>query len=161
MQTIPDFFEENVNKFADNIYLWEKTAGAYQGTTYQQVKQLVEQFAAGLLSLGVAKGDRIALLSEGRNAWVVSELGILYIGAINIPLSVKLAEAEEIRFRLAHAGASMAIVSGAQALKLRAIKDSLPGFKKLILLDGKAQDESEITYECSACSRKRISCHKK
>ena len=146
MQTIPDFFEENVKKFLDNIYLWEKVGTEYKGTTYSQVKDLVEQFAAGLLSLGVAKGDRIALLSEGRNSWVVSELGMLYIGAINIPLSVKLAESEEIRFRLAHAGASMAIASGGQAKKIREIKQALPDFKKLILLDGEAADDSEITY---------------
>lgn len=146
MQTIPDFFEENVSKFSDNIYLWEKTGATYEGTTYHQVKQLVEQFAAGLLSLGVAKGDRIALLSEGRNAWVVSELGILYTGAINIPLSVKLSEADELKFRLIHAGASMAIVSGNQAKKIREIRHSIPGFKKLILLDGVAADEMEITY---------------
>jgi long-chain acyl-CoA synthetase len=147
MQSIPDFFEESVNKYADNVYLLEKTGAAYQGITYQQVRLLVEQFAAGLLSLGVGKGDRIALLSEGRNAWVVSELGMLYIGAINIPLSVRLSEPDEIRYRLLHAGASMAIASGNQAKKISAVAGSLPGFKKLILLDGEAQDDSEITYE--------------
>jgi len=147
MQTIPDFFEENVKKYADNIYLLEKNGSAYKGTTYQQVKELVDEFAAGLLSLGVKKGDRIALLSEGRNAWVVSELGILSIGAVNIPLSVKLTESEEIRYRLAHGGATMAIASGNQAKKIREIKQSLPGFKKLILLDGGAEDDSEISYD--------------
>ncbi len=147
MQSIPDFFEENVDKFPDNIYLWEKIGAVYEGTTYRQVKQLVEEFASGLLSLGVSKGDRIALLSEGRNAWVISELGILYTGAINIPLSIKLTETEEISFRLLHAGASMAIVSGNQAKKIRDVKDSLPSFRKLILLDGQAQGESEIEYE--------------
>jgi len=146
MQTIPGFFEENVNKFSDNIFLLEKKGAAYQGSTYQQVKELVVQFAAGLLSVGVSKGDRIALLSEGRNAWVVSELGLLYIGAINIPLSVKLNEPDELRYRLLHAGASMAIVSGNQAKKIREIRPSLPDLKKLILLDGDAGDASEITY---------------
>ena len=147
MQTIPDFFEENVSKFSDNVFLWEKTGTQYEGTTYSQVKQLVCQFAAGLLSLGVTKGDRIALMSEGRNAWVVSELGILYIGGINIPLSVKLTEPDEIRYRLAHGGAAMAIVSGNQAKKIRVIKHLLPDFKKLILLDGEAEDDTEITYQ--------------
>ena len=146
MQTIPSFFEENVAKFPHNIYLWEKTGTKYEGTTYSQVKAMVEQFAAGLLSLGVKHGDRIALLAEGRNAWVVSEIGMLYIGAINIPLSVKLNEPDEIRYRLSHAGASMAIVSGNQAKKIRDIKQLLPDLKKLILLDGDTVDETEITY---------------
>jgi len=94
MQTIPDFFEENVNSFSENIYMWEKEDVTYIGTTYAKTKELVEQFAAGLLKLGVKKGDRLALLSEGRNAWVISELGILYTGAINIPMSVRLAESD-------------------------------------------------------------------
>lgn len=147
MQTIPDFFEENVKKYPGNIYLWEKTASKYEGTTYAQVKELVEQFAAGLLSLGVKKGDRIALISEGRNAWVVCELGMLYIGAINIPLSVKLAEPDEIHYRLAHAGARMAIASAAQAKKIRDVKSTLPDLEKIILLDGDANTDSEISYE--------------
>jgi long-chain acyl-CoA synthetase len=147
MQTIPDFFEENVSKFSDHVYLWEKTGAEYQGTTYKEVKQLVEQFAAGLLSIGVSKGDRIALLSEGRNAWVISELGMLYVGAINIPLSVKLAEPDEIRYRIAHGGANMIVASGNQASKIREIKKSLPGLRKLILLDGESEDDQEITYD--------------
>ena len=147
MQTIPAFFLENANKYSGNIYLWEKTGSTYEGATYNQVQTLVEQFAAGLLSLGVTKDDRIALLSEGRNAWVVSELGILFIGAINIPLSVKLNEPNEIKYRLAHAGASMAIASGNQANKIRDIQQSLTGFKKLIVLDGEAGNDSEITYQ--------------
>lgn len=147
MQTIPDFFKENVKKFSDNIFLLEKNDTAYKGTTYMQVKVLVEQFAAGLLSLGVKKSDRIALLSEGRNAWVVSELGMLFVGAINIPLSVKLTELEEIKYRLVHGGASMAIVSGNQAKKIRDVKQWLPDLKKLVLLDGDTADDSEITYD--------------
>ncbi|MFN8135630.1 MAG: AMP-binding protein [Bacteroidales bacterium] len=146
MQTIPDFFEENVSKYPDNVYLWEKTNSHYEGTTYTQVKALVEQFAAGLLSLGVKKGDRIALISEGRNSWVISELGMLYIGAINIPLSVKLAESDEIRYRLSHAGASMAIASANQAKKIRDVKPTLPGLGKIIVLDGTEEDASEISY---------------
>ena len=42
------------------------------------------------MSLGINKGDRISLLSEGRNLWVIGELGILYAGAVNVPLSIKL-----------------------------------------------------------------------
>jgi long-chain acyl-CoA synthetase len=145
MQTLPQFFQENVQKFPENIYLWEKTGSRWQGTTYRQVQEQVELFAAGLLSLGAGKGDRIALMSEGRNAWVVSELGMLYIGVINIPLSVKLSEPDELFYRLNHGGASMAVVSGNQAEKIRTIRDRLPGLHTLILLDGESQGSTEIT----------------
>ncbi len=157
MQTIPAFFEENVERFSDNVYLKEKIETTWHEKTYKQVKELVFDLSAGLVSLGLQKGDRVALLSEGRNAWVISELALLYIGAINIPLSVKLTEPDEFIYRLGHAGACMMIVSGAQAPKVRELCKKLPGFKKLILLDGEAQDEMEISMvEVSKLGKKLL-----
>jgi long-chain acyl-CoA synthetase len=138
MQTLPHFFEQSVERFSGNIYLWENTGEQYTGTTYQETRELVHRFAAGLLSLGIKKGDRICLMSEGRNAWVISELGILYTGAINVPLSIRLSEPEEIRFRLDHSGTCMAIVSGRQAEKIRTIKETLPSLQRIIILDDAA-----------------------
>jgi long-chain acyl-CoA synthetase len=148
MQTIPDFFEQSVSSFPDNVYMLEKTGDSYKGTTYKETFQQVRQFAAGLLSLGLGKGDRVALLSEGRNAWIISELGILYCGAINVPMSVKLTETDEILYRIGHSGASMAIVSERQADKVRAVINTLPGLKMLIIIDGKAnEDKTEISFD--------------
>ena len=70
--------------------LLEKKNNKYIGTTFKEVQEKVYQFAAGLIALRHSKRDRIALLSEGRNDWVISELGIFYAGAVNVPLSVKL-----------------------------------------------------------------------
>ncbi|MCX6277632.1 MAG: AMP-binding protein [Bacteroidetes bacterium] len=81
------------------------------------------------------KGDRIALLSEARNDWVISELGILFCGAVNVPLSVRMNEPEEIRFRINHSGARMVIVSGNQLEKIRNVRNDLPGLEKIIVLD--------------------------
>jgi long-chain acyl-CoA synthetase len=90
MKSIIQFFEESVDKFNSNIYLWEKPNDKYEGTTYGETKKQVHEFAAGLLKLGIKKGDRLSLISEGRNSWVIGELGILYTGAVNVPLSVNL-----------------------------------------------------------------------
>jgi long-chain acyl-CoA synthetase len=139
-----------VEKFPDRIYIREKAPGAnaYSGTTYLETLNQVRRLAAGLMACGLKKGDRVALLSEGRNAWVISELAILYNGAINVPLSVRLSEPEEIRFRLDHSGARMVIVSGNQAQKIRMIRKDLPAVEKVILLDGIADSGSgEISYE--------------
>ena len=126
--------------------MWEKKGDAYKGTTYREMQTLVYQCAAGLLHLGINKGDRLALISEGRNDWVVLELGILYTGAINVPLSVKIDELSDLKFRLAHSGCRAVIVSGGQIQKVRAIKNDLPELTKIILLDGEPQAEEEITY---------------
>jgi long-chain acyl-CoA synthetase len=77
MKSIIQFFEESVEQFGNNIYMWEKPADKYEGTTYSEIKKQVYEFSAGLICLGIKKGDRLSLLSEGRNSWVVGELGVL------------------------------------------------------------------------------------
>jgi len=140
MKAITNLFEESVQKFPDRVLLWEKTTDRYEPTTYVQTKEKVYRFAAGLIALGVQKGDRIALLSEGRNDWAISELGMLYAGAVNVPLSVKLNEPEEIKFRLDHSGAKMIIVSGTQGKKILSLKDQL---EKIIQLDPNGDVDSK------------------
>src|SRR4030043_268216 len=120
MKSLIQFFEESVEKFSNNVYLWEKPFDKYEGTTYGETRKQVYEFAAGLLKLGIKKGDRLSLISEGRNNWVIGELGILYTGAINVPLSVKL-HPDEIKFRINHSGSRMVLISSLQAQKLKPI----------------------------------------
>jgi long-chain acyl-CoA synthetase len=145
-RTLPQLFEDSVAKYPSNILMWEKKGDSYKGTTYREMQTLIYQCAAGLLHLGINKGDRLALISEGRNDWVVSELGILFTGAINVPLSVKIDELSDLKFRLAHSGCRAVIVSGAQVQKVRAIKNDLPELAKIILLDGEPQAEEEVVF---------------
>jgi long-chain acyl-CoA synthetase len=134
MKTIIDLFEESVSKFSENPYIWEKQNEKFNPTTYFQTRDEVYIVAAGILSLGISKGDRIALLSEGRKYWVISELGILYAGAVNVPLSIKL-DASDLHFRLRHSEAKIIIVSGGQSHKIKGIKDRLTFVKTIIYLD--------------------------
>jgi len=134
-QTLIELFENSVALYPKNPLLWEKHVGAYQPTTYEESYEQVLKVAAGLMSLGLSPGDRVVLLSEGRNDWVFSELAILYCGAINVPLSVKLKEANELKFRFNHSEARFAIVSGGQLPKILDIKKDLASLDKIITLD--------------------------
>jgi len=147
-RTIPQLFETSVEKFPQNILMWEKRRDRFEGSTYRAIRDAVYRFAAGLMSAGISKGDRIALIAEGRNDWVISELGILYAGAINVPISVKVNEPSDLKFRLAHSGCRMAVVSGTQASKIQQLKNDLPDLEKIIMLDpaGKFGDD-EIPLE--------------
>ncbi|MFW5978800.1 MAG: AMP-dependent synthetase/ligase [Bacteroidia bacterium] len=148
MDTLIELFEKNVDKYGGNPLLWEKDDGEYRSTSYKETRAKVHQFAAGLMNLGVQKGDRIALLSEGRNDWVISELGILYTGAINVPLSVKLDAATELRFRLAHSETRIIIVSGNHAWKIDKIKSDLPDLERVIYLDPQGKyNNSDVPKE--------------
>jgi long-chain acyl-CoA synthetase len=135
MTTLVNLFEDCAAKFSDNVFLLEKNNNKYKGATFREVQEKVHLFAAGLISLGIQKGDRIALFSEGRNDWVISELGILFAGAVNVPLSVKLTEPSELKFRLTHSGSRFLIVSKNQARKLATLKKSLDKIEKIILMD--------------------------
>ena len=77
----------------------------------------------------------MALLSEGRNLWVIGELSMFYAGATNVPLSIKLEESNDLLFRLEHAQVQYIMVSGQQLKKIRLIIDKLPLIKKVIVFD--------------------------
>ncbi|MDO8930716.1 MAG: AMP-binding protein, partial [Bacteroidota bacterium] len=148
MRTIIELFETSVAKYPNNIYLWEKHDGKYEGTTYRQTHDMVLRFGAGLVALGVQKGDRIGLIAEGRNAWIISELGVLYAGGINVPLSVRLDSGSELKFRLAHSGSKMIVVSKGHASKIEEIRNELPELEKVIYMDEKENPgANDISYD--------------
>ena len=147
-KTLVDLFEASVSKYPNNTFLLEKTGKKFEPTTYAQVKEQVYRFGAGLQALGVKKGDTMALLSEGRNMWVIGELSMFYAGAVNVPLSIKLEESNDLLFRLIHGDVKYVMVSGTQLKKIRAIKEKLSLVEKIIVFDEQpAYEEKEISLE--------------
>ena len=149
-KTIVDLFENSVKMYANNTFLLEKKTKKFEPTTYKETQKLVYRLGAGLQELGVKKGDTMALLSEGRNMWIIGELAMFYAGAINVPLSIKLEESNDLMFRLIHGDVQYIMVSGQQLKKIRQIKDKLPLIKKIIVFDEaidnlKELEENEIT----------------
>jgi len=142
MRTIIELFEKAVTNYPDNVYLWEKRNGKYEGTTYKETREKVLNLAAGLVNSGFEKGERAALLADGRNDWIISELGMIYAGGINVPLSVRL-ETNELAFRLKHSGTKMIFVSKQQAAKIEEIRNDLPELQFVVYLDGKENPGSQ------------------
>ncbi len=143
-QTLIELFEDSVAKYPNNPMMWERHVGTYEPTSYQQSYEEVLKIAAGLMELGLQPGDRVVLLSEGRNDWVFSELALFYCAAINVPLSVKLKEASELNFRFRHSGARFAIVSGSQLDKILPLKKDLASLEKIICLDQPEKPEHDL-----------------
>jgi len=145
-RTLPVLFEESVEKFSNNVLMLENRGEGYVETTYKEMQKLIHGFAAGLINYGIKKGERIALISEGRNYWVISELGVLFTGAINVPVSTKVEELSDLKFRLAHSGCRLVIVSQNHISKIRKIKNDLPDLEKTILLDKLDQMEPDEIF---------------
>lgn len=147
-KTIVDLFEASVKRYPNNTFLLEKTKKEFEPTTYAQVKEQVYRLGAGLQALGVKKGENMALLSEGRNMWIIGELAMFYAGAVNVPLSIKLEERNDLMFRLIHGDVKYVMVSGTQLKKVRAIKDELPEVKYIIVFDKQDKyEDKEIALE--------------
>lgn len=135
--TIIDFVEKYVAKYSQNPFLWEKNldTNQWEPTTYEQTLKQAKRIAAGLMALGVQKGEKISYLSEGRDMWVIGELGVLYAGAVNVPLSIKLGEANDLVFRVKHSDSKYVITSKFQLPKIRTILPECPMVEKVIIFD--------------------------
>ena len=147
--TIIDFVEKYVAKYSSNPFLWEKNldTGVWEPTTYEETLKKAKRVAAGLMALGVQKGEKVAYLSEGRDMWVIGELGVLYAGAVNVPLSIKLEESNDLVFRVKHSDSKYVITSKFQLPKIRKILPECPMVEKVIVfnqLDDMKENEMYI-----------------
>lgn len=144
--TIIEFVEHYCERYAQKTFLREKVGNTWTETTYEQTRQEAHLLGAGLMRLGLLKGERVALLSQGRNLWVTAELGILYAGGVNVPLSIKLEESSDLQFRIQHSEARYIIVSEQQLPKIRAIVANCPTVERVIVLDELEQYEPKEMY---------------
>ena len=148
-RTIIDLFEESVAKYGAKEFLLEKHNGKFEPTTYAESKVEALRTGAGLVALGIERGDRVAILAEGCNNWIISELGLLYAGAVSVPLSIKLEEANDLMFRLKHSDSKAIFVSNHQLKKIRTIVGDLADLKNVIVW-GDVKDglqEGEMSLE--------------
>ena len=133
--TIIDFVEKYTHEYSELTFLREKVDGVWTETTFRETREEAYRIGAGLMQLGLQKGDKVSLLSQGRNLWITSELGILYAGGVNVPLSIKLTESTDLLFRIQHSDSRFVIVSEQQLPKIRKIIADCPKVEKIIVLD--------------------------
>ena len=133
--TIIDFVEKYTHEYSNLTFLREKVDGAWTETSFRATREEAHKIGAGLVALGLKKGDKVSLLSQGRNLWITSELGILYAGGVNVPLSIKLTESTDLLFRIQHSESRYVIVSEQQLPKIRSIIKDCPLVEKIIVLD--------------------------
>ena len=146
--TIIDFVEMYVAKYSKNPFLWEKNldTNVWEPTTYEDTLKKAKRIAAGLMALGVQKGEKVSYLSEGRDMWVTGELGVLYAGAVNVPLSIKLEESNDLVFRVKHSDSKYIITSKFQLPKIRKIIPECPMVEKVIIFDEIADMQENEMY---------------
>jgi long-chain acyl-CoA synthetase len=111
---------DQADHLSDAPFLWEKQNGAYESLSWRESAQRVCNLAKGLLDMGIEPGDRIVLLSENRADWLISDVAIMAIGAITVPVYTTNTTENHIHI-ISDSGAKAAIVS-----KQRLMGDFVP-----------------------------------
>lgn len=134
--TLISMFEQSVQNYGNKPALAHKPkGGTYQDISYTEFGESVEAFSKGLRALGVQKGDRVAILSENRPEWAISDLGILKAGTINVPMFSTLT-ATQVGYILKDSGAKIICVSTKDQLeKVITIRDEVPSLEQIIVYD--------------------------
>ena len=116
--------------------------GEFQPTTFSQLWSEVAAVAAGLAAHGVARGDHVGLICDTRKEWLLFDLAVLGLGAVDVPRGSD-STADEIAYILEHADCAVAAVeNAAQLAKVGGIKDRLPKLERAIVLDSTGLDNA-------------------
>ena len=145
LTTVPRLYyhlTEEYSKETNNFVLKHKVAGKYVGITYDQFKEETDSFAFGLASLGIGKQDKVSIIAENRPEWVYSDMAILGLGAIDVPLYPSLTS-DSVEYILNNSESKAIIVSTKfQLNKVMKVRDKCKTLKYIILLNEKDVDEN-------------------
>lgn len=147
--TLHLMFFSRADKYGDRGVLKEKRGGQYRDISWRDFKETVRDFARGLISLGLEPGDKIGILSENRPEWAYSDLAILSIGCVDVPIySTDLSP--QVEYILFNSEAKAIIVSNeGQLNKVLAIRANVPSLAKIIVMDlpPAAADKKILSFE--------------
>lgn len=135
----------SAEKYPKTAYTNQKGDNGWVGLTYPEVLHESRFLAAGIHQLGVEKGDKVAILAEGRNRWLTGEYGILFAGGTTVPLSIRLMP-DEVLFRLNHSESKAIILSRNTFEKVASIWSQLEFTRKIIFLE---DDLGPIEKDCA------------
>ena len=133
--TLNQLFFESAEKHDKPDALQFKSGGAYTPITHRELLDRVRRLARGLRLSGIARGDRVAILSENRPEWAIADYACLTAGFTDVPLYPTL-PADQIAYILRDSGAVAIFVSNEeQAAKIASIRHEAPALKLVISFD--------------------------
>ncbi len=135
-KTLPKLMRASAQKYPEVIAQYSRAkTGEFEGRNYHDMFQAMLDFAGGLKSLGVVRGEKIGLISNNRKEWEVADMGLLIIGAIDCPRGCDASE-DDISYILSFAEVQMCIVENpAQLKKILNVIDKIPSLKSIISFD--------------------------
>jgi long-subunit acyl-CoA synthetase (AMP-forming) len=135
LQTLNETLRNSVNLYGERIAFKVKKDGKFEPITYKEFYNKVEKFGTGLLAIGINKFDHVGLISENRFEWIISDLAIIGLRAIDVPCS-GASSLHDIRFKLDHSDSIAAILEEEkQFAEFYSMANDLPKIKNIILID--------------------------
>ena len=142
-QTVPQMLKEITLQYPNVAAQYTKDEeGNFQPVTYKRLLDISYHFGGGLLSLGTVRGEHVGLLADNRKEWLQADMGIMGIGAVDVPRGCDATE-RELRFIFSTAECKTIVVENeAQILKVLGFKDALPNLCRFISFDA-VQEETK------------------
>ncbi len=133
--SIPALLARNVKSFGDKTAYREKEFGIWQSWTWAEAAEEVRAIALGLLNLGVAKGDHVAVIGRNQPKLYMSMVSAQMVGAIPVPL-YQDAVAEEMAYVLEHCGARFVVCGDQEQVdKVIEVQETVKGIEQVIYHD--------------------------
>lgn len=135
-QTVPKLLRKSATEWPETVAQFSrKKDGEFEPVTYRELYQKALDFGAGLLSIGIKRGDLIGLISDNRKEWLQADMGIMAIGATDVPrgCDATLLDLEAI-FTITETK-YIVTENSAQVKKILSIKEKIPFVKEIIVFD--------------------------
>ena len=141
--TVPKMIKDTVDKYPEVYAQYKRLPNnEFEPITYRDMFQYGMDFGAALISIGVKKEDKIGLISDNRAEWQQADIGIMAIGAIDVPrgCDATIIDLEKI---LSITEAQIVIAeNNSQVQKILSIKEKLPALKKFICFESDIKPET-------------------
>src|SRR4051794_19493803 len=138
--TMADLAAIAASSYGDAPALKHKVGDKWVATSYGELGATVSEVARGLIDLGIARGDRVAILAHTRPEWTHANLGILASGAASVSI-YQTNSPEECHYVLDHSESRAVFVEDEEQLaKVREIRDQLPVLEFVIAFEAAGDD---------------------
>src|SRR5438105_2893741 len=147
--TLVELFAGRAKATPDAVAFRTKSGEAWTTITYSELAVRTREVANGLISLGVAPGSSVSLLSKNRAEWILSDLAILSAGARSAPIYVTNSP-RQVGHVIGHSGSTVVIVEDRDQLdKVLKVRDELPLLKTVVVVTGEGAGEEPgvISYD--------------
>jgi long-chain acyl-CoA synthetase len=149
-QTIVERFFERVSEHPDKVALRFKSNGSWKDVTWRNYGDAVTKVAKSLLALGYGHGDKIALLSNNRPEWHITDVGSMALGGATAAIYATNSP-EQVAYIVGHSESKFAFVDTVDQLeKILKIRSDVPNLQKVIVFDNDTRDADKdfvITWD--------------